>query len=133
MAKEILVRDSLTTEMESAGKKLIERLDEIYSPVDAALWFFFSEDNIWRLLLSSELVRTEGPRKYYKKILEVNKKANPEELIIPLNDIGVTDNSNQIIKVIKSAISTGPSISGIRFSRNTVNGMFINDSYIYRI
>ncbi len=133
MDKEILVSNFFTTEMKSAGKRLIERLDELNFSPDAALWLFFSEENIWKLLLSSELVRTEGPRNYYKKILEINKKTDPEDLIISLNDIGVTDKSNQTIQLLKSAISTGPGISGIRFSKNTINGMFIDDSYIYRI
>jgi len=35
--------------------------------------------------------------------------------------------------LLRSAISTGPGLSGIRFSRNVINGQLIEDAYLYRI
>lgn len=132
MAKDILVTESLTDSMMKAGAKLIERLDANNSEVKSAFWLFYSEEKMWKLIVASPLVDTEGPRNYYKRIVEANTVASKEEEIVSLNDIGVTNTNHQIVQLLKIMIGTGGGISGIRFSRNTINGVFIEDTYIYR-
>lgn len=132
MAKDILVTESLSGSMMNAGAKLIERLDAKQSEIKSAFWLYFSEDKIWKLIIASPLVDSLGPREFYKKVVDANSAASEEEEVISLNDIGVTNTTNQIVQLLKFAIGTGDGISGIRFSRNTINGHFIEDSYIYR-
>ena len=132
MAKNILVTESLSDSMIKAGAKLIERLDARKSQVRSAFWLYIPEDNIWKLIIASPLVDTLGPRAYYKSVVEANDVAQEEEEVVSLNDIGVTNTGNKIVQLLKTAIGTGDSISGIRFSRNTINGHFIENSYIYR-
>jgi len=133
MGKELVVREVLLEQMIDAGAKLVERLDQSQSNVQAALWLFLPDEKTWKMILISPLVKTDGPRSFYKRILEANKKAEELESIISLNDIGVADTSNSLINLLSIAISTGSGIAGIRFSKNTINGTFIEDSYIYRI
>ncbi|MDP5192125.1 hypothetical protein [Rheinheimera baltica] len=132
MAKDILVTESLSSSMMNAGAKLIERLDAKQSEIKSAFWLYFSEDKTWKLIIASPLVDAIGPREFYKKVVDANSLASEEEDVISLNDVGVTNTSNQIVQLLKFAIGTGGGISGIRFSRNTINGHFIEDSYIYR-
>lgn len=132
MAKDILVTESLTDSMMKAGAKLIERLDAKNSEVKSAFWLYLSEEKIWKLIVASPLVDKEGPRDYYKRIVDANTLAPTEEEIVSLNDIGVTNTNHQIVQLLKIMIATGDSISGIRFSRNTINGVFIEDTYTYR-
>lgn len=132
MAKDILVTESLTDSMMKAGAKLIERLDAKNSEVKSAFWLYLSEEKIWKLIVASPLVDKEGPRDYYKRIVDANTLAPTEEEIVSLNDIGVTNTNHQIVQLLKFMIATGDGISGIRFSRNTINGVFIEDTYIYR-
>ncbi len=132
MAKDILVTENLSDSMMKAGAKLIERLDTSASEVKSAFWLYFSEEKSWRLIIASPLVDSEGPRDYYKNIVLANESAEPDEEVVSLSDIGVTNTSNQIVQLLKFAIKTGVGISGIRFSKNTINGTFIEDSYIYR-
>ena len=132
MAKDILVAESLADSMIKAGAKLVERLDAEQSEIKSAFWLYYSEDKAWKLIIASPLVDSLGPREYYKKVVAANSAASEEEEVISLNDIGVTNTANQIVQLLKFAISTGGGISGIRFSRNTINGHFIEDSYIYR-
>ncbi len=131
MAKDILVTESLSDSMMKAGAKLVERLDAQNAELKSAFWLYFSEEKSWKLVLASPLVDSLGPRVYYKKIVDINKASKDEETI-SLNDIGVSNTSNQIVQLIKFAVSTGTGISGLRFSRSTINGFFIEDSYIYR-
>lgn len=132
MAKDVLVTETFSDQMIKAGAKLIERLDAEKSEVKSAFWLFFAEEKTWKLIIASPLVGSEGPRNFYKRVISVNKKADVDEGVISLNDIGVANIDFQIVQLLKSAIGTGDSISGIRFSRNTINGVFIEDSYIYR-
>jgi hypothetical protein len=133
MAKEVVVRELLSDPMIEVGKRLVERLDESDSDVQAAFWMFFPDEKRWKLIIVSQLVKHDGPRLFYKRVVEANKKANELELVVSLNDVGVTDTSDTFVNLLRSAISTGDEISGIRFSRNTINGTFIEDSYVYRI
>jgi hypothetical protein len=131
MAKEILVTELLSEQMISAGAKLIDKLDNSSCRVKAAFWMFLPEEKTWKFIIASPLVKEEGPRKYYKRIVDANKEADGN--IISLNDISVSDVDNQLIQLLKFAISTGDSISNIRFSKNTINGVFIDDTHIYRM
>ncbi|MFH1075567.1 MAG: hypothetical protein V1753_01795 [Pseudomonadota bacterium] len=133
MAKELVVREVLSEQMIDAGTKLVERLDQSQSNVQAAFWLFSPDEKIWEMMVVSPLVKTDGPKSFYKRVLEANNKADESESVISLNDIGVSDMSNPLVSLLRIAVSTGDGISGIRFSRNTINGTFIEDSYIYRI
>ncbi|WP_157807960.1 hypothetical protein [Marinomonas sp. ef1] len=132
MAKDILVTESLSDSMIKAGAKLVEKLDAQHAEIKSAFWLYFSEDKVWRLIIASPLVDSLGPREYYRKVVSANDSASENEEVISLNDIGVTNIANQIVQLLKVTIGTGDGISGIRFSRNTINGHFIEDSYIYR-
>lgn len=132
MAKDVLVTEALSEHMISAGAKLIERLDANNSEVKSAFWLFFPEDRFWRLIIASPLVTSEGPKSFYKRIVTANQLATEDDWEISLNDIGVTGTENHVVQLMRIAIGTGPGISGIRFSRNTINGYFIEDAYIFR-
>lgn len=132
MAENILVTERLTDSMMKAGAKLVERLDSKNADVRSVFWLYSSEDKLWKLIVASPSVDSLGPRQYYKKIIEANDVAQELEDVISLNDIAVTNIKNPIVLALKAAIGTGGGISGIRFSRNTINGIFMEDLYIYR-
>lgn len=132
MVKDILVAESLSDSMMTAGSRLIERLDAKCAQVSSAFWLYFSEDRAWKLIIASPLVDERGPRDYYRVVIGANSLALPGEEVISLNDIEVRSVTNKIVQLLKYAIGTGNEISGIRFSRNTINGHFIEDAYIYR-
>jgi hypothetical protein len=133
MAKEILVTELLSEQMISAGERLIDILDNFSCQVKAAFWMFSPEEKTWKLLLASPLVKQEGPRKYYKRIVDANKALESGGGIISLNDITVSDIDRQLIQLLQSTVPTDDSISNIRFSKNTINGVFIDDVHIYRM
>lgn len=133
MAKELLVTEMLSEQMIMAGADLLKKLDESSCNVKAAFWMYFPDEKTWKYIVASPLVKDEGPRKYYKRIIDANAKIGNTENVISLNDISVSNIDNQLIQLLKFAISTGDSISNIRFSKNTVNGVFIDDTHIYRM
>lgn len=124
--------DILSEEMISAGEEITKYLDKAQIEVSASLWFYVTDLNTWRLIIASPEVRIYGPKNLYKKIQSVISKL-PDDKKIALKDIAVVDNNDPLITLLRTAIKTGKVISGIRFSRNTINGVFIEDAYIYRI
>ncbi|MEA1965843.1 MAG: hypothetical protein U9N05_00980 [Euryarchaeota archaeon] len=114
------------------GKDLIEALDKTEFEVDASLWFYSSDSDEWRLLIASPFVEENGPRKSYGFIRSVLTQPSPPSEI-SLKNISVLSPKHRLIKLLKTAISTGPGISNIRFTRNVINNTLIEDAYIYRI
>lgn len=114
------------------GEGLIEALDAAGFPVQAALWFYLSDPGEWRLIVASPLTDKDGPRGAYEQVQSVLTKLRPP-LDISLSDISVVGSKDELIKLLRQAIGTGSGISGIRFTRNTINGVFIEDAYIYRL
>lgn len=130
MGNEILVSSDLNQEMIDAGKSLLENLDKKNASINSAMWFYISEDEEWKLLLTSKLITNKGPKYLYTLIDSINSKIEKQ---IPLNFILISSPENPLIKTLCTAISTGNGISGIRFSKNYINGQMIEDSYIYRM
>jgi hypothetical protein len=133
MAEETVVKEILTKEMIEAGADLTRRLDEAGLKVSASLWLYIPDSNLWRLIIASPAVRRDGPKKVYRKIQSILTKIPGDASIIPLKDISVVEDNDPLILLLRLPLRTGDGISGIRFSKNTINGHFIEDTYIYRI
>jgi len=114
------------------GKDLIEALDKTEFKVDASLWFYSSDSDEWQLLIASPFVEENGPRKSYGFIRSVLAQPSPPSGI-SLKNVSVLSPKHQLIKLLRMAITTGPGISNIRFTRNVVSNTLIEDAYIYRI
>lgn len=114
------------------GERLIRTLDSANIPVEAALWFYMAENDRWRLLIATPLVDEKGPREAYATIRRAIEQML-SSLAIRLSQISVVSPDDDLVQLLRAAIQTGPSISGIRFTGNVINGVFIDDAYIYRV
>lgn len=133
MVTETVVKEALSSEMISVGEKLTRILDaDNFSP-SASLWFFLSESNAWRLILASPEVKTNGLKAAYERVQQILSKSDNADLRIQLKDITLVSHLDPLISLLKVAIKTGKEISGIRFSKNMINGNLIEDAYIYRL
>jgi hypothetical protein len=130
---EMVVKESLSEQMISAGSELTRRLDAARLIVSGALWFYETESNSWRLIIVSPEVRTRGLKRVYKQVQSAMAAIPQDQPKIPLKNISVVDSNDPFISLMKIAIRTGDGISGIRFSRNMINGVLIEDAYIYRL
>lgn len=116
-----------------ACEELTRKLDALHWPVTASMWFYFPEENQWRLLLASPAVSKEGPMKAYQNVQEAIKNLPKRVPKLALQDITVIEDTHSLISLMRIAIRTGEEISGIRFSKNTISGHLIEDAYIYRL
>lgn len=118
--------------MIDAGAELTAKLDESGLPITTALWLFEPDLNEWRLLFASPEVATKGPRDVYEKIQKVVGKLGESASSVPLSIIGLMDANADLVRLLKVAVGTGPGVNRIRFSKNVINGHFIDDALIYR-
>ncbi len=114
------------------GKRLIEALDKANFQVEAAMWFYLTDSDQWRLFIASPFAEKNGPKNAYSFIQSVMSKLS-EPLGITLKDISVLSPKHHLISLLRVALRTGPGISGVRFTRNVINNTLIEDAYIYRI
>jgi hypothetical protein len=133
MAEETMVKEILTKGMIQAGADLVRRLDAAHLEVNAALWLYIPDANLWRLVIASPVVKAEGPKRVYQKIQLVLSQAPDDADKVTLSDISVIEHMDPLITLLRTAVKTGNGISGLRFSRNTINGHFIEDAYLYRV
>jgi len=115
-----------------AGGGLLKELDEAGFKVNSALWFYAPDSDTWLLILASPVIDEKGPKEAYSSVQKVLANVSPT-LPISLKEISIISPEHELIRLLRLAIRTGPGISGIRFSRNTINGVFISDAYIYRV
>ncbi|MTT32405.1 hypothetical protein GMB86_10345 [Terrilactibacillus sp. BCM23-1] len=128
MDKTILVEQDLKN-----GERLIRKLDELNFIVHSAFWLYIPESDIYRLMIATPLVDEIGPQEVYRKIKSTIDLIE-EPFDISLQSISVISPNNELIKILGTFTKTDANaINGIRFTRNTINNMYIEDSYIYRI
>jgi hypothetical protein len=132
MAENTVVKEQLTDAMIQAGENLTRKLDEAGVPVVAALWLFDTDLGGWRLVFATPDVDTKGPREVYRKIIAAIESLGPDSAAAPLSVIGLLGPNADLVRLLKVAIQTGTGISRVRFTRNVINGHFIDDALIYR-
>jgi len=114
------------------GIRLLEALDQADFQVSVALWLYVAEDEEWRFMVASPLVDQRGTKESYAFFQGVLARLFPPSGI-SLKQVSVVSPKHDLIKLFRGAVHTGPGISGIRFTGNTINDVFIEDAYIYRM
>ncbi len=115
------------------GKTVLELLDKKGVNPSSFLWFYLSNSNSWRLVISADIYNNKDIKECYKSFIE---QFGSESVVkeIGLSNITITSSSDNLLNVFKMAIRTDKkSISGIRFTSNVINGVFIEDAYVYRL
>lgn len=138
MGEKMYVKESLEREMIDSGRILLEELDREKMHVKAALWLYFEDSESWRLILALPQVGRMGPKILYEKIQKLFKKLRKEHRNdfsekLYLGNVAIVLPDHPIVELLSSVIHTGSGIGGVRFSKNTINGTYIEDAYIYRL
>ena len=133
MGQNSMVKESLSPAMVSDGAALLRKLEESHWSFNAAFWFYFPDANGWQLLIASPEVETKGPRESYAVVQKGLSDLVPTAAALSLDDIGLMPSNHSLVALLSSFIATGNSIGNIRFSKNMINGHFIDDALIYRM
>ena len=133
MAQELLVGNQLTADMIKSGGLIVTALDKLNLIVKGAFWLLLPDQHVWRLVIASPEVRRAGPKAVYRKVVSALRRLPSEASPIGTKDISVVEDKDPLVVLLRSMISTGPGVSGIRFSKNVINGQLIEDAYLYRM
>ncbi len=113
------------------GKTLLHALDQAGVKVKAAFWLYLPEPDEWRLHLALPEVAEKGPREAYEHVQTILEQLQLEGL--SLMNITVIAPDNNLVKLLRSAMRTVPGIAGTRLRGNVIDGVLIEDAYIYRV
>jgi hypothetical protein len=128
-----MVETHLTPELMSEGAALVAKLDSLGVSPDAAFWIFFPDIGGWKLLLAESKLGTAGPKEVYREVQKALTTLRNQIVHLSLEDVSVAKPNAPVVQLLRQMIATGPGIHGIRVSKNMINGVMIDDAYIYRL
>ncbi len=115
-----------------AGASLLEALDAAGAAPDTAFWLRFRDVDDWRLVLGGGRLVRHGPRIAHSRIRRIlAESARFDPLTMQL--IGVAKPDAQVVRILRSALRTGPGIHGVRIRDNVLNGVRVQEAYVYRV
>jgi hypothetical protein len=123
----------LTKEMIDAGAALVEKLKGTSVQPDGAYWFYYSDDQKWKLVLVEANLPLEGPKSIYEKIQDNMMKYADQFQDLSLQDITLAKPDSPTAKVLQRIIEAGPERKGMRLTNNVIDGNVLDDVYIYRL
>lgn len=113
------------------GWRLVQALDRAGFPVVAALWSFFPEEGVWRLLIASPKVSELGPRGAYAAIQDVLLKTR---LGLPLYRISAVGLDDPLITELRVVAGTDPApfIGKTSLQNAVIGDIYVEGAYVYR-
>ena len=135
MGEKAVVAPMLTDAMINSGRTLVGQLDERDLSPDAAFWLYRPDRGDWTLLFAEAKFETQGPHWAYSRIRDVLAAAPQVFPELTLESISLASPRSPLVSLLRAAVSTGPgsNIAGVRFTGNVINGVLIEDAYIYRL
>lgn len=113
----------------AAGSGLLRDLDRGGVPVRSSFWLHLSDEDEWRLYIASPLVDESGPRAAYEVLMPYLQ----QHPTIPVSAVTVASPSSDLVNLIGVALRTDAhGTDPIRFKGNTINGVYLDDAFIYR-
>jgi hypothetical protein len=126
MAETVLVNSDI-----EAGQELVRLLDETGFPVTAAAWIYFPDVEEWRLIIRSP----KAARNLQEAFLEIARAMDAKGDLrnrLDLARVKLVPPSDRMLEAMGKAVRIS-GLSTVRFSRNVVNGIYIDDALIYRL
>ena len=125
----MVISQTITPAMIENGRRLLTALDEADVGVRAALWLYNSERGTRALLFALPGFDASGPRAAYEALEKVIRSA---KIGLRLDQVGFARSDAPLIGTLRSAVkTTKKAVSGIRFTQNVVDGVVVDDAYIY--
>ena len=126
MAEAILVSKDI-----EAGRELIDILDKSQFPVTAAAWVYYPDLEDWRLVIGSPRAVKDLQRAYMDIALHMDEAGDLRERL-GLARIKLVPPTDALLRALGQVIRL-PGLGAVRFSKNMINGVFIDDALIYRL
>lgn len=124
--------EGLSAEEKQFGKDLWDALRRQSAfPVTGALWLFDAERSGWKLVIASPRVEEIGARDSYRELAEATKAipATGAQLL----QIELVGPNDPTYTALRSVFGQAYSVEGARLNHSLVNGIFVEDAYLYEV
>ncbi len=115
----------------AGGERALQILDRAGFKVSLALWLYSSEFEAWRLYIASPVVDTEGPKKAYVRLLSAIRASDPD--LTTAITITLVSPKDPLMRALRRTFGTTASVHGMRLGGNVIDGMFVEQAYVYRV
>lgn len=126
MAAEALVKDDI-----EVGAQIVRALDEAGIKVVAAFWLLYEESGSWKLWIASPEA-AKDLQAAYVKVADILASKGPPLSAFDLSRIKLVREKDRMTKAMGQVIRA-PNLALVRFSKNMINGIYIEDALIYRL
>lgn len=123
--------DALREPTPSNGRKKSNSGGASHFRVKSAFWWYFPESDEWRLVIATPLVDEEGPLATYKDIQKI--LARRPDLNLSLQSISVLSPKDERVRAFNKVLKGEPDLVSLRFTRGVLNGVYVDDAYVYRL
>jgi hypothetical protein len=113
------------------GRAFLQALDGAGVVSSAALWLWRANEKDWRYVLSSPLVQGRGTDMPVK--IAAVPATMPADFAVSRETLLLFPPDDPAIQTLHKAIQTGPGITAMRMTGNVINGVRIDDAYVYRL
>jgi hypothetical protein len=113
------------------GSELLKVLDEAAFPVTAAAWIYFPDVDEWRLVIRTPKAEKDLQGALRELAAAMDAKGDLRTRL-DLSRVKLVPPKDKILAAMSSIVRVD-GISNIRFSRNVINGLVIDDALIYRL
>ncbi len=122
-------QDILVTDRVQAGEAAIRALDAAGYDVSAAFWNYFSEPGGWRLVLVPRGFEGGAVTQELLKIIPILNQASVN---LDVSDIKIVASKHELIQALGRFMPKND-LGGVWASKNWIDGVYIEDAYIYRM
>jgi hypothetical protein len=113
------------------GRELLRILDEIKFPVTAAAWIFFPDVEEWRLVIRTPKAEKNLQQALLELAISLDERGDLRKRL-DLSRVKLVPPKDKMLAAMSSVVRVDGS-STIRFTRNVINGVLIDDALIYRL
>ncbi|MGB8398591.1 hypothetical protein [Bradyrhizobium sp.] len=113
------------------GRELLRILDEIEFPVTAAAWIFFPDIEEWRLVIRTPKAETNLQQALLELAVSLDQRGDLRKRL-DLSRVKLVPPKDKMLAAMGSVVRVDGN-STIRFTRNVINGVLIDDALIYRL
>jgi len=126
MAQPVLVKKDI-----EAGMELLRVLDASNFPITGAAWIYFPDIEEWRLVIRTPRAE-QNLQGALLDIAIAMDAAGDLRSRLDLSRMKLVPPGDRMLQAMGSVVrATG--LSKIRFSKNLINGIYIDDALIYRL
>ena len=127
MAKKTLVASTLAHQLVDDGAKFVRFLAEQGLPIASAMWIKLSENEPWRLYISTPNVEKHGPIAVYKFIDKALRRLKIESF--EFNDVVAANTTNHFVNAFTSVIRMEDGI--VVFVDCTLSGVPVQEAVVF--